>query len=355
MLPDKLLSEYKKFKTAFEAGDISEADFVASCQALMAEDDAGDWWTIDATGQGLFYNTAQEVWEPRPLPGGRRKKKTRRKAKTKSSSAATSGARAKVQAGSKASAISSERRGAAAMGATVMAANRGALVSLGVVFGVSLILSWLGWDVLKVVPEMINSLIPTGSCTGFSPGSVGMYFCSGFVALRVVFGSLVLAVVLLFFRKPIAAVISRVNVFVPVSYRSVMPAILASVFFAIIWSGSHTSTGHLWGVLPHRAFPAVVGVMVHLTVFYGPGFMEHFSGFFDMRDRLSKLTRWVLVFLTPMGVSLIITYQERVSNEAFKQQFVVIVGMLAAFIIMTPRSGNISDLRNEVGKSGDGD
>lgn len=194
------------------------------------------------------------------------------------------------------------------------------------------------------MPQAINTVIPTGGCTSFSPASVGMYICSAFVGLRVVFGSLVLAVVLLILRKPITVLVNAINQAAPAQYRSILPAVVAAVFFAVVWSGSHASTGNLWGVLPHRAFPAVVGALTQIAMTWGPAFMARHAALFDLRDKLSKLTRWLIVFIAPTAVSLVITAQQRVSNEAFKQQFVVIVGMVIAYLVMTPRSGKLSEL-----------
>lgn len=330
MGPEGLLTEYEKLRTSYDAGAISEADFSSGCQSLMAEDDAGDWWTIDVTGQALMYDQARAIWVESALPkrgkaaSGQSDKTHRKHSKRRSRGTASE---------------------AAARTPAPAPAKGTAMVSLVIVFGVSFVMSWVGWGILSLVPLTINGIIPTGSCSNFNPGSAGMYVCSALVGLRVVFGSLVLAVALIMARKPIAAIISQINQAIPANYRSVMPAILAALFFAIVWAGSHANTGDLTGILPHRAFPALVGVFVHLTLTYGPGFMARHEGFFNARDRLPKFSRWFLVFLIPTGVSLIITYQDRVTSVAFKQQIVVIIGMLAAFIIMTPRSGNLSDLR----------
>ena len=223
------------------------------------------------------------------------------------------------------------------------------VITFGFAFCLSLAVSWLGWDLLAVVPLAINGVIPTGSCTGFQPASIGMYLCSALVGLRVVFGSLVLAVVMVILRKPIMAAVGLINKAIPPAFRSVLPAVVAAVFFAVVWAGSHASTGDLKGILPHRAFPALVGVFVQATMTWGPATMARLSLFFRARDVLPKLFRWVLVILVPLMVSLWITAEDRVSNEAYKQQLVVLIGMAAAWVLMTPRTGRLGDLQSDLG------
>lgn len=343
MRPEDLLGEYQKLHDAVEAGNLRQDRFAALCEGLVAQDGAGTWWRVDTAGQLLSFSAASNTWvvsapaAAGPGPG----------AGAGASRTASAGKRKAAPHPSPVAAPALPPAAAAAVPAGPGLSS--GLAGLVIVFIASLTISWLSWDLLKIVPDTINQVIPTGSCTNFTPGSTGMYFCSAFIGLRVVFGSLVLAVVLIILRKPIGAVINKLNAAMPADWRSVMPAVVAALFFAVVWSGSHASTGHLWGVLPHRAFPAVVGVLVHITVSWGPGFMARHASFFDARDRLPTFTRWLIVLLTPTVVSLVITYQERVSNEALKQQFVVLVGMLVAFVVMTPRSGKLADLRQTTG------
>ena len=77
--------------------------------------------------------------------------------------------------------------------------------------------------------------------------------------------------------------------------------------------------------------------------------MARLSLFFRARDVLPKLFRWVLVILVPLMVSLWITAEDRVSNEAYKQQLVVLIGMAAAWVLMTPRTGRLGDLQSDLG------
>ena len=337
MRPETLIEKYRSIRTSYDKGNLSEAEFSAACDELVTSDKDGRWWSVDRTGALLVFDDASGQWTP--YTSGKKTPTSRggAKAKTTRGHGKSSGGRKPTASGQQADAASREA-------VPPLPSLEAVGPSLGIVFAASLILSWIGWDLLKIVPVMINNVIPTGSCTSFSAGSIGMYFCSAFVGLRVVFGSLVLAVALLVLRKPISALINRINAAVPEKHRSVMPAIVAALFFAVVWAGSHDATGDLWGILPHRAFPALVGMFVHLTMTYGPGFIARNKRFFDARDRLSMFMRWGMVFLLPTAVSLVITLQERVSNEAFKQQFVVLVGMLGAFIIMTPRSGKLADM-----------
>jgi hypothetical protein len=316
MRPEDLVRHYRELKASCDSGRISQERFLIACEGLMAQDDAGNWWAVDATGQLLRHDPGSATWQPATAAGDARPWRT------------------------------GAVPGSAAPAATVRPADPppplldpASLTTIGIVFGASLVISWLGWSFLMALPMAINALIPTGSCSNFVPKTFGMYVCSAFVGLSVVFGSLVLAVAMILLRKPITAAINKLNAAVSEKYRSVMPAIVAAVFFAVVWSGSHYATGHSVGIVSHRAFPALVGVLVHLTIYYGPPFMARFPRLFESRDRLSKFSRWMLMLLVPTGLSLLLTFQERVTNEAFKQQFVVIVGMVLAYVILTPRPG----------------
>ena len=379
MRPDELLSAYGSLRNDFDAGRSSHDDLVKACAALMAEDAEGRWWTVDATGRVLAFDAARNEWVAAALPGAEPRHAPAPPPQTPAPEAAPVERRTRHRAAKPAETVAAPPVAAAFAAPGMLAApvrvagrkvpraeaapaapvasppeqaapsQQSTAVMFAVVFGASFLLSWIGWDILGIVPQAINAVIPTGSCTSFAPASIGMYFCSALVGLRVVFGSLVLAVAMLILRKPITAVVNLVNRAVPPQFRSVLPAVVAAGFFAVVWSGSHASTGHLWGILPHRAFPAVVGLFVQITMVWGPGFMARHATFFDARDRLPKIFRWGLVILVPMAVSLFITAEQRVSNEAFKQQFVVLVGMIAAYVIMTPKSGKLSDLRADLG------
>lgn len=373
MRPNELLSAYGSLRADFDMGRMSHDALVKACATLMAEDAEGKWWTVDATGRVLTYDQSRKEWIAADLPVPERPISERKPVGTPPPIPQTPEKRARHRSAKLAETETAEKppvadrpEGPAApvrvVGAKPRAADSKAesiepatvsqqstVAMLAVVFVASLVLSWVGWDILGIVPQAINAVIPTGSCTSFAPASVGMYLCSALVGLRVVFGSLVLAVAMLILRKPITAIVNLINRAVPTQFRSVLPAVIAAGFFAVVWSGSHATTGSLWGILPHRGFAAAVGLFVQITMLWGPGFMTRHATFFGIRDRLPKIFRWGLVIVVPMVVSLFITAEQRVSNEAFKQQFVVLVGMVAAYVLMTPKSGKLSDLRADLG------
>jgi len=328
MRPDGLVRQYQELRVSYDKGALSQEAFLSACEGLMAQDDEGTWWAVDATGQLLRHDPTTDTWQPAASAG-----------ETGGRVPPGNTAPAPAAAGPPPLQVSAAGSFFPAQPPPPALFDPASLKNIGIVFGASLVISWLGWNLLMALPMAINALIPTGSCSNYVPKTFGMYVCSAFVGLSVVFGSLVLAVAMILLRKPITAAINKLNASVPDQYRSVMPAIAAAVFFAVVWSGSHYATGHSVGIVSHRAFPALVGVLVHLTIYYGPSFMARFPGLFDTRDRLPKFTRWMVMLLVPTGLSLLLTFQERVTNEAFKQQFVVIVGMLVAYVILTPRPG----------------
>jgi hypothetical protein len=65
------------------------------------------------------------------------------------------------------------------------------------------------------------------------------------------------------------------------------------------------------------------------------------KSFFDTRDKFPKFVRFLIVIAVPILLSLAITAQERVSQEALKEQFVVVVALITGFMVMAPRSGDI--------------
>lgn len=370
MRPDDLVLTWKALRSDHDAGRLDWDGLVRACADLRTRDAEGRWWAVDAAGRLLVFDDAGQRWTeapraapppPSPQPAARRR--TRRSARTEPAAAEDEEGRAAVPA-RLAVVVGDGRFGPpmwvagrapppaaseAAPAAPFAERAKATVITFGFAFCLSLAVSWLGWDLLAVVPLAINGVIPTGSCTGFQPASIGMYLCSALVGLRVVFGSLVLAVVMVILRKPIMAAVGLINKAIPPAFRSVLPAVVAAVFFAVVWAGSHASTGDLKGILPHRAFPALVGVFVQATMTWGPATMARLSLFFRARDVLPKLFRWVLVILVPLMVSLWITAEDRVSNEAYKQQLVVLIGMAAAWVLMTPRTGRLGDLQSDLG------
>lgn len=410
MRPEDLLSTWKTLRADYDAGRLDWDALVKACADLRTRDAEGRWWTVDAAGRLLVWDDARRSWDeatpapssppsssppPAAAPGEPSKPRSRRSEATPAAakpaadeaehhrharratrdaedaavaprvaapaagpSTAPPAARAAVAPAVDRLAPPVRVKGTSPPSATAEAASppeplaaraKASATMFGLAFLLSLAISWLGWSLLAVVPLAINGVIPTGSCTGFQPASIGMYLCSALVGLRVVFGSLVLAVVMVILRKPIMAAVGLINKAVPEAFRSVLPAVVAAVFFAVVWSGSHAATGDLKGILPHRAFPALVAVFVQATMVWGPTVMARLSLVFRARDVLPKLFRWVLVVLVPMAFSLWITAEDRVSNEAYKQQLVVLVGMAAAWVLMTPRSGRLADLQSDLG------
>jgi hypothetical protein len=51
--------------------------------------------------------------------------------------------------------------------------------------------------------------------------------------------------------------------------------------------------------------------------------------------------RIAAAIVVPLALSLIITAETRVSNTAFKEQLVVLVGLVSGFLALSPRSGNV--------------
>jgi hypothetical protein len=142
-------------------------------------------------------------------------------------------------------------------------------------------------------------------------------------------------------RKPLTKWVQKLIPKLPEESRFLVMPAFATVFFVIAWSGAHRLTGFQWGILPQMVFPAVIGIFTYSVARYGPRLQSSLKSFFDTRDKFPKFVRFLLVIAVPILLSLAITAQERVSQEALKEQFVVVVALITGFMVMAPRSGDI--------------
>ena len=191
--------------------------------------------------------------------------------------------------------------------------------------------------VLGLPAQAIKAMLPAGTCTNEVPGTLGMYLCSMKVGLMTVAGPILVMVIIFLLRKPLSATIPRVNRRLPAQWHFVLPPLIATMAFAMSWAGYHVQTWNTVGIVPHSVFPAAIGLFTYGMARFGPELGRTLESFFRSRDRVPRFLRYVLVIAIPLAVSLVITYQERVSNEAVKEQFVVLVGLAMAYLLLAPR------------------
>jgi hypothetical protein len=210
-------------------------------------------------------------------------------------------------------------------------------VQLAAVVAVCALFSLIFGRVLGLPAQAIKAILPVGTCTNEVPGTFGMYICSMKVGLVTVAGPILVMVIIFLLRKPLSASIPRVNRRLPAQWHFVLPPLIATMAFTMSWAGYHVQTWNTMGIVPHNVFPAAIGLFTYGMARFGPEFGRALESVFQSRDRAPRFLRYVLVVAIPLGVSLVITYQERVSDEAVKEQFVVLVGLAMAYLLLAPR------------------
>lgn len=210
------------------------------------------------------------------------------------------------------------------------------------VFIVSAIVSLICWVPLSLPSRLIRALLPTITCTNMRPGSMEMYLCSAGVAVVTMIGPVLLMVLIFFFRKQLTKWIGRVTPKLPVETRFLTAPVLTTIIFTVGWSGAHQTTALSWGLLPHIVFPAVLGLFTYAITRYGTGVQTSLIAYFNGLDKFPRWLRYVIVIAIPMLIAIVITAQERVTFEALKEQFIVIVALITGYLVMSPRSGSLA-------------
>jgi hypothetical protein len=216
------------------------------------------------------------------------------------------------------------------------------LGAAAVVFVFCAILSLILWYPLSIPTRIIRAIIPVNlNCTGSTPGSFQMYLCSAGVGLFTIAIPLLSMLVVFIFRKQLTRLAKKLTPKLPESSRFLIMPAFATIIFVISWSGAHKDTGFSWGIMPQMAFPAIIGLFTFVIAKWGKQMQLSLKSFFDSRDKIPRLLRFVIAAAIPLAISLIITFQDRVSFEALKEQFVTMVSLVVGFLVMAPRSGNI--------------
>lgn len=204
------------------------------------------------------------------------------------------------------------------------------------------ILSIILWYPLSIPTRIIRAVIPVNlTCTKFTPGSFEMYMCSAGVGLFTIAVPLLSMLIIFIFRKQLMRLVKKLNPKLPEASRFLVMPAFATIIFVISWSGAHKDTGLSWGIMPQIAFPAVIGLFTFIITKFGKKMQLSLKAFFDTRDKIPRILRFVIAAAIPLVISLLITYQQRVSFEALKEQFVVLVSLTVGFLVMAPRSGDI--------------
>jgi len=220
------------------------------------------------------------------------------------------------------------------------------------------VLSLLLWYPLGLPSEVVRNVIarPTAICrygdffaADRAAGSLGMYLCSAAVGLLTFAGPVALLVLAFVLRRRIGRLVASGARFVPAEARFLVAPLLATALFGLAWSGSHYTTAWNVGLLPQTFFPGVVGLFTFAVARWGPPLQARLARFFDLRDRFSLGLRVAAAFAVPIVLSLLLTRETRVSLTAVKEQTIVLVGLLSAFLALAPRRGDLmAGVRHEV-------
>ena len=212
-------------------------------------------------------------------------------------------------------------------------------LALFVVLVVGVAVSYLLWAGATQPTKLVNDVLPNLDCTGELPGTSGMRTCAAKVAGVKMVGPLAIGIAVFLMRKRLGRSVGGLSKRLHPGARPLVAPLLATLLFLLVWAGAHTTTGGQTGIVPQKAFPAVIGVYTYVVVRYGPALQAHMGGFMTKRDRLPMWARVLITVAVPTVVSLLITNQDRVSDTAQKEQFVVLIGLTLAFLMLSPRGG----------------
>lgn len=196
-----------------------------------------------------------------------------------------------------------------------------------------------GWIPFGLLGSTIRSFISPGSCAAFSARTPAMYLCSAKIAFFSLIGPISLSALCLiaFFllRKSAAQPLMTGARRIPLGFRYLAGPVLATLFFTITWAGIHYGMAFRIGILPQIFFPAVVGLASWVVARYDFALRQRLSfiPLFDRRDKLSWPAKVSVVVLVPIVLSLALTFQNRVTAAALKEQLVVIATLVTAYLL----------------------
>lgn len=328
MDPSELPGNLNALRQQLHSGRLTPQAFEHACAQLRTQDHAGNWWTVDPdSGALLRYDQRAGQWV-RDIPASHYK------------------APAPPPPAGGMQPPQNPLRNAVWNAST----ERTGLVGAAMVLVLGAALSWILYPYLGLVPQWLSSLAPEVRCTRYSPKTVMMYLCSGTAALSVLLGPIIVMVAIFLLRKQITLLLPRVTRFIPGEFRFLLPPVVACLLFTILWAGAHYETvlgrdpsdGNVFGVVHQRLFPAFVALFTYAVARYGPLLQHYIPVFFDLRDKVHKYVRFIIVLAFPLLYSLInnINLRDgRIRETALEEQKVVLLAMLLGFLLLAPRNG----------------
>jgi hypothetical protein len=210
-------------------------------------------------------------------------------------------------------------------------------LALTMVGGICLIFGWALWTPLGLPAQLLGKVVTPGSCAGVRLGSFDMYVCSAKVALQVLIGPLAVMVLLVLFRKSLAGALQKLTPNIPPEFHFLLAPLVATLCFTMSWAAVHAQTAAGMGLLPQQWFPCAIGLFTFAVARFGGQIQDRFRPFFDVVQGIPKFLRIIAALLIPLGIGLVITLQERVSQTALKEQTVVLLSMACGYVALSAR------------------
>lgn len=202
--------------------------------------------------------------------------------------------------------------------------------------------SYLLWPLFALPLSVVSDVLPTKTCEDEIVGSTGMRVCGAQAGLVKMIGPLALGAGIFLARQRLTKWTQSFARRLPAGLRPLVAPLLAIALFQLVWAGTHSDSSAQSGLLPQKAFPVLIGAYTYAVMQWGPALQARMTGFLDARDRLSFVVRLVITLVVPTLVSLVLTNQERVSASAFKEQVVVVIGLVLAYLLLVPRSADVA-------------
>jgi len=203
------------------------------------------------------------------------------------------------------------------------------------------IVSCIAWYPLGGPAYGMTFAFRSFGCGNVTPGSTLMFFCSAGVALLQMLPAVIILVVILVFRKPLMRWVQGTTPRLSPGIQFLVAPVVATCLFVIVWAGVHYTLATQVGLLPQIIFPAVVGLFTFIVVRYGEGLQRALDPFFQSRDRLPRWLCFVGVIAIPLLLSVLITqpWRQIVTAGPQLEHFIVLVALVVAFLLLTPRLG----------------
>ncbi|OGF57737.1 MAG: hypothetical protein A2Z21_00905 [Candidatus Fraserbacteria bacterium RBG_16_55_9] len=214
------------------------------------------------------------------------------------------------------------------------------MAAAAVVFVASALISLISWVPLSLPSRFISAALPQFTCAAYRPGTLTNYMCAAGVALMAVAGPVLVIFLLFVLRAPLAKGLGYIALRLPKEMHFFLAPLLATALYTIAWAGVHYATATLTGILPQIIFPAVIGLFTYAVARYGSDVQRALTPLLDYRDRFPKWARILAAIAIPLVLSLLLTLQERVTQETLKEQGIVLIALCTGYLALAPRSGD---------------